>query len=195
LRELRGDGSKPLLLLRHTEKPVDKKLANLVCRSFSNEKVQLASQWFRCVKVGDEVLDASHPLNALFSAPNSPRVILSTSQGTRVIRALGKNTDSLDWQDLTAILRADYKKSPDAHVKALQKVLVDLDKLDERHKKTSRELQKAEDRTIISRSRRLRIKLNKIEKDFKRTLTREQKYKNLVPRLPAQETKKPVKRT
>ncbi len=193
---LRGDGTKPLLLLRHTEKPVDKKLANLVCRSFSNEKVQLASQWFRCVKVGDEVFQPNHPLNALFSAPNAPRVIISDGEGTRVVRALGKHTDRLDWQELTSALRTDYKKSPDMHVKGLQKVLVDLDKLDKRHKKTSRELQRAEDRTIASASRRLRIKLNKIEKDFKRTLAREKKYQDLVPRRKAsKKSEKPVKRT
>lgn len=194
IRELRDDSRRPVLLLRDSD-PKDKKLADLVCRSFSNEKVQLASHWFRCVKVGDEVLEPKHPLNVLFADKVPPRVILASYDGSRVVRALGSSWERLDWGDLCKVLQVDYKKSPTQHVSQLIKALVAIDKLDEKHKAISRQMQEAESKGSPTGYKRLRKKLRKAEADFKKALAREKKYKDLGLRNPpaAKKTKKTSK--
>lgn len=178
LKEMRGTDNRPLLILRGSAGS-DKSLDSLVDRSFKNERVQLASQWFHCVKVGKEVLDPSHPLHALFQGTRAPRVILSSWDTQRIVRALGTTKQKLDWQDVLDVLKVDYKKSPAKHVKELMRVLDKFDKVDGLRKSVADQLKRAEEKNQKSKIRRLRAKLAKLDKDFEQIATREKEYQDL----------------
>lgn len=126
-----GDDPRPLLVLRECKECNGTDRA-LLTRNADNERTILLSRWFRCVKLPMDVREEDHPFYALFPKKDAEHLFVSTRDGSVRI-ALESDTSRVElWKAMSRALEASYKKSPDAALKKLTKMLDDFDVLDER---------------------------------------------------------------
>jgi hypothetical protein len=177
LQELRGNDPRPLLVLR--ESSGDKKLARLLDRVFKNEKFQLVTQFYNCVKLSKDVADQAHPYAKLFGGKNSPHIVLASWDGTKIKKRLVTSKGKLDWKDVVGVLKVDYKKSADKAVKELSKLLNTFDTLDAARLNLRAQITRAEAKGQTGKLKGLKAKMAKVDKAFEAAFTKEQKAKDL----------------
>lgn len=187
IRELRGADPRPLFVwvaktpkADGADKEADDKdrLEDLIQRSLGNEKVQIASAWFNCVKLPEAVLDERHPYNALFAGKNPPRVVLASAEGKRV-EALGSPRHKLDWRDVVGVLAQDYKRSAEQAIKSLQKLLMDYDKIDMQRDDLTAQLKRAEESKNARKVERIQAKIADLDKEAAALQEQERKLREL----------------
>lgn len=206
LAELRGDDTRPLLVWVQRAKASnadktksqptrkkrgkrvgdDEKLRRLTKQSLDNERVQLASDWFNCVKLGPEVLDKRHPFHALFSNKKNPaRIVLASANGKKLVQALGTSKDRLDWRDIVGVLKQDYRKDPARAIKELQRLLTDYDTIDVQRADLQKQLEKATAKKKASSAKRLARKIKALDDKLEKLQARESKIRELQRRRSA----------
>lgn len=99
-------------------------------RELDNERTILLGRWFHAVKLPEDVVAEGHPFHALFAGKSPPHLFVATADGRTRVEFDGQQTPSALWKAMTRVLKAAYRKDPDAAVKALQKVLDRLDRSD-----------------------------------------------------------------
>ena len=202
LAELRGDDERPLFVwvqraasAKPAPQPVKRKrskkkrasgdaakLQRLTKQSLDNEKVQLASQWFHCVKLGPEVLDARHPYHALFAGKKPARIVLASANGKKRVQALGTIKDRLDWRDIVTVLKQDYRKDPTKAVKGLQRLLNDYDTIDAQRDSLQKQLSQAEAKNKKRQVTRIAAKIKSLDDKLAKLQAREAKIRELQRR-------------
>lgn len=93
-----------------------------------NERTILLGRWFHAVKLPEDVVAETHAFHALFEGRSPPHLFLATADGRTLVEFDGQQSQAALWKAMTKVLRAAYRKDPDAAVKALQKVLDRLDR-------------------------------------------------------------------
>lgn len=126
-----GEDPRPLLVVRECDScgGTDDALLN---RTENNERTMLLARWFRCVKLAPDVLEDSHPFRALFSKDDPPHLFVARSDGSGRVELDGSQSPRQLWKAMESVLREGYEKRPDSAVKALTKLLDQLDENDER---------------------------------------------------------------
>ena len=113
-KALRVTDPRPLLLIRD-EGSGDEPGEDPLAKAFADERVALASRWFRCVRVSGRVLQAEHPLHALFESPTGPpRLMLFSADGSTRREVAADSDGSKLWLAMRGILTIDYEKNAES---------------------------------------------------------------------------------
>lgn len=177
----RRSGGKPILINRETDKR-DAKVAKLYAQALKSERFSLASRWFHCVKVGDEVLDKNALLHTLFKGKNPPALVMLSSDGSKRVSFLGTTAQKVKWAPIAGVLKSSYKKNPTTAVKGLEKLLCAFDALDGKHNELKAQLARAEKKRNKSKIAAIQKKIADAEKDRAAVYAEEEKLRELVLR-------------
>ena len=127
-----ADGDpRPLLVLREC-KSCEGLEDPLLVRDGNNERVMLMSRWFRCVRVGYEVVDEKHVLRGLFPGKEPGYVFVSHADGSARIDLPRDASTSKITGAMKKTLASRYRGRPDRALKALFRILDEYDDLDVR---------------------------------------------------------------
>jgi len=129
---LAGDDPRPLLVLRECLSCTGTDDA-LLTRQADNERTMVMSQWFHCVKLPPDVLEADHPFHALFdgeSGESPGHLFLAAADGRRRRDLNGQQSRTELWGLMEDQLAAHYAEKASPKVKALLRLLDDLDEVD-----------------------------------------------------------------
>ncbi|MCA8956290.1 MAG: hypothetical protein KDC87_09450 [Planctomycetes bacterium] len=128
--KVNGEGNrKPLLVLRECVKCKGTEHA-LFDRRLDNEKTKLLCQWFYCVKLPPEVLDAKHPFRNLFAKEKPPHLFACKWDGTEITEFSGEQTQSELHKTLVRLIQGAYQKDPAPALKSMLRYLSEFDKFD-----------------------------------------------------------------
>jgi hypothetical protein len=142
IEEIANGDPRPLLLLLETEK-TDKKVKSLLDAALKSERFTLTSNWFHCVRMDRSVLEKSHPYHSLYAGRNPARLLLVSSDGSKLVRFLGTAQERVTWAGIVSVLKKDYRKDPTAAVKAIERLLSKFDALDDKQKELQAQLARA----------------------------------------------------
>ncbi len=142
IEEIANGDPRPLLLLLETEK-TDKKVKSLLDAALKSERFTLTSNWFHCVRMDRSVLEKSHPYHSLYAGQNPARLLLVSSDGSKLVRFLGTAQQKVTWAGIVSVLKKDYRKDPTAAVKAIERLLSKFDALDDKQKELQAQLARA----------------------------------------------------
>lgn len=142
IEEIANGDPRPLLLLLETEK-TDKKVKSLLDSALKSERFTLTSNWFHCVRMDRSVLEKSHPYHSLYAGRNPARLLLVSSDGSKLVRFLGTAQERVTWAGIVSVLKKDYRKDPTAAVKAIERLLSKFDALDDKQKELQAQLARA----------------------------------------------------
>lgn len=151
--------------------------ANLLDRSKDNEKFLIQTGWFHCVKVDKDVVERSHPLNALFPDAGSAHLVAATWDGKRLIPI--RKAGDRSCQALEAILDVSYEKPSAPSAKGLVRMLSEFDALDQRRQDLATQAATKERREKGQRLELLKGELAKIDAQFEKLFVEERKLRNL----------------
>lgn len=182
----RRSGNKPLMFWRDSDKR-DPKVVKLLAAALKSERFQLASQWFYCVKVGDEVLQTNHPLNSLFVGRRPAALVLLSADTKKRVSFLGTKQQRVKWTPIASVLKASYKKNPTNAVKALHKLLYKFDALDSKKRELASQLARAEKKNNKYKAASVQKKMLLAKKDRTEVLAEEEKLRKLVLRASSDE--------
>lgn len=181
LKEIRGNDPRPLLVLRDCDRCNGKDDA-LLSKTLNNERTQLYTQWFHCVKLDRQVVEKSHPWHALFAGKKPRHLFLTSWDGKKVVALPGTQTQKDLWGVLQRILKVDYKKVAKPAVRSWQRVLDSYDAIDSRQKELERQL----DMQLVAKNKqriaRIQKRLSKLANDRKANEAKEKAVMNLVLR-------------
>jgi len=126
LRFIAGNDPRPLLVLRECQ-VCNKTDDALLKGGPDNDRTLVLSRWFHCVKLPVDVIDPSHPFNALFPNNDSEHlfVALATGDSKVALESEGSRTDL--WAGMGQVLELAYDKNPAG---SYADVLKRIDKLD-----------------------------------------------------------------
>lgn len=142
IEEIANGDPRPLLLLLETEK-TDKKVKSLLDAALKSERFTLTSNWFHCVRMDRSVLEKGHPYHSLYAGRNPARLLLVSSDGSKLVRFLGTAQERVTWAGIVSVLKKDYRKDPTAAVKAIERLLSKFDALDDKQKELQAQLARA----------------------------------------------------
>jgi len=179
--EIRGGDPRPLIVLRDCDRCNGKDDA-LLSKTLDNEKVLLLTNWFHCVKLDRRVVEESHPYHALFEGKRPSHLFVTSYDGEEVIQMPGDQSQRVVWEGLNRILAHDYKKDAEDAVGNWRKLLNSFDSLDSQLKDFREQLERleADEGPSSPKARRLRAKIDRIEKDRAKVLDQEKKVLDLV---------------
>ena len=129
LRYIAGDDPRPLLVLREC------KVCNgtddaLLKGGTENEKTYLLSTWFHCVKLPVDVMEEDHPFHNLFLQDETEHLFVCSVDGSNH-DPLESQTSRVElWDSMRALLAQEYKSKPDKALKAIAKLLDQMDRVD-----------------------------------------------------------------
>ncbi|MBL8862349.1 MAG: hypothetical protein JNK02_10090 [Planctomycetes bacterium] len=130
---LAGNDPRPLLVLRECT-VCNKTDDALLSRTESNERTLVLARFFRCVKLPVDVVDPTHPFNALFPDNDAEHLFVSARDGS-LKRPLESDTSRVElWSAMEATLLHAY--GLDA-AKVTKQVLAGLDRVDECERKVT----------------------------------------------------------
>jgi hypothetical protein len=154
---------------------LDEKDTDQLERSLADERVQLASKWFRCLKVDGDVSAENHPLHEAFDHRRSTALIaFATADGGKIV-PLKKLGAREMWDGMESVLKVAYRKSPTSAVKDWQKLLSEFDALDSRETELNAQLEGANER----KAKAIQDKLARLQQDRERALAKEQEIREL----------------
>lgn len=174
----RRSGGKPVLISRETDAR-DPKVKKLYDAALKSERFSLASQWFHCVKVGDEVLDEADLLHPLFAGRNPPALVMLTPDGEKRVSFLGTTRRKVKWAPISGILAASYEKNPTRAVKGLEKLLCRFDALDGKDNELSAQLARAEKKQSKGKIAAITRKKAAVEKERQAAFAEEKELREL----------------
>ncbi|MBC8329662.1 MAG: hypothetical protein ISR76_08970 [Planctomycetes bacterium] len=124
-----GEDPRPLLVLRECQwcNGTDWALLNA---SQDNEKTLLLAQWFHCVKLPNDVLEADHPFTSLFEDKTPPHLFVCSTDGSNIIPLRGDQSRTELWSAMSTILEQEYTKDAKKTVQEYMKLLADYDTID-----------------------------------------------------------------
>ena len=126
-----GDDPRPLLVVRECLLCVGTDAALLVDGE-DNEKTQLLSRWFHCVKLPPAVADPNHPFHALFPEGDDwGHLFLARRDGSERVDLGGSTSRTKLWRAMGKMIRKEYKGNPDKAVQKLFSVLTKFDLVDD----------------------------------------------------------------
>lgn len=161
LRRIAGSDHRPLLVLRECSF-CNKTDDALLTPGVDNERTILLSRWFHCVKLPVDVIESSHPFNALFPTDDAEHLFVASADGAGRI-ALESDTSRVDlWSAMGKVLTGAYAKDPAAASKEVGRALDRLDVLDTRIV----ELEKRHDKLMETAARLDPAKVKKVEADI-----------------------------
>jgi hypothetical protein len=131
LAALAGGDARPLLVLRECEHCAGTEDAFL-SRQFDNDRTLLLARWFHAVKLGQDVLDSTHPFHALFAGGKPPHLFVATVDGSSRTDLDGAQSQAKLWSAMLDVLGKSYRKDPGAGLTAMQRLLDRLDLADRR---------------------------------------------------------------
>lgn len=175
----RRSGGKPILVNLEIEER-DPKVKKLYDAALKSERFTLASKWFHCVKVGDEVLHADHPLHQLFEGKNPAALVMVSPDLSKQVSFLGTARQKVKWAPIARVLRAAYKKDATAAVKGLESLLCKFDALDSRQNELNSQLARAEKAENASKIAAIQEKQAETAKEFEIAFAEETKLRELV---------------
>ena len=170
--------NKPLLIQRTTDQR-DPKVKKLLDAALKSERFSLASQWFHCVKIGDEVLVETHPLHPFFKGKNPASLVMMTADAKKHVSFLGTTSQKVKWSPIASVLKASYKKNATSAVKGLEKLLCQFDTLDGKKNELNAQLKRAQKSKNKSKINSIKKKLAAQEKDRKKAFEEEAKLREL----------------
>jgi len=177
----RRSGGKPVLINRETEQR-DAKVAKLYQEALASERFSLASRWFHCVKVGDEVLDEQHPLHQLFAGRNPSALVMLSPDGKKQLSFLGTTQQLVKWTPIASLLEASYKKDPTTAVKGLEKLLCTFDMIDGKQTELNAQLERAQKKPDENKIAAIKQKLADGGQALEQAFAEEEELRKLVLR-------------
>jgi len=177
----RSSSGKPVLINRETTTR-DPKVAKLYKEALASERFALASHWFHCVKVGDEVLDENHPLHPLFADRNPPALVMLSPDGKKQVSFLGTTQQKVAWTPIASMLATAYKKDPTGAVKDLEQLLCKFDKIDGEQTELNAQLERATKKQDNRKITAIKQKLAAVEVERKQAFAEEEDLRKLVLR-------------
>lgn len=130
-KALRLTDPRPLLLLRDADGDEEPE-ADPLAKALEDERVALASRWFRCVRVSGRVLKPEHPLHVLFEGSSEPpRLLLFSADGSGRREVAPDGDGGKLWLAMRGFLAKDYEKNAEAAVTRWRGLLSRFDMLEE----------------------------------------------------------------
>lgn len=124
---------RPLLVMRECERCKGTDHA-LLSRSLDNEQTVLLTRWFHCVKLPPNVLNADHPLTALFKPQKEgeriPHLFFVDADGSHKTPLPGDQSQSELWETMFSYLERAYEGDAKKALKELRAILNQLDRVD-----------------------------------------------------------------
>ncbi len=127
--EIIGSDPRPLLIVRECDKCQGTERALLNAHK-NNERIQLMTRWFHCVRLPNHVWDPTHPFFHVFDGMGDAHLFLTTRDLELSIPFNGVQTQSVLWKGMRKVLAAEYRKDSKSAVTKLVKHLDTYDKLD-----------------------------------------------------------------
>lgn len=159
-----GDDPRPLLVLREC------KVCNgtddaLLKGGVDNEKTFLIAQWFHCVKLPVDVMEADHPLHALFTQKQPEHLFVCSPDGSNHDPLESQTSRTELWKSLRGMISLEYARKPDSSLKKIARLLDKMDVVDERlaHLSARQDDLLEEDGPRSPKLRKVRQKLAKAE--------------------------------
>lgn len=180
----RQSGNRPIMIQRQSDQR-DPKVAKLLKAALKSERFSLASQWFHCIRVGDEVLQKSHPLHSYFKGRNPAALVLLSADAKKEVSFLGTTGQKVKWAPIASVLKASYKKNPTSAVKSLEKLLCTFDSLDGKKRELNAQLARAKKKNNKSKMASIEKKMEAEKKDRAKVFEQEAKLRELVLRVSA----------
>ncbi|MDZ4772099.1 MAG: hypothetical protein SGI72_03095 [Planctomycetota bacterium] len=111
LRSIAGQDPRPLLVLR--ECSVCNKTDDALLKGGSeNDRTLVLARWFNCVKLPLDVVDPTHPFNALFPNDESEHLFLALADGSSKIPLESDGSRTELWTGMSRVLELAYEKNP-----------------------------------------------------------------------------------
>lgn len=129
LRHLAGRDPRPLLVLRECV-VCNKTDDALLSKTESNEKTLIFSRWFHCVKLPVDVIEPSHPFNALFPSNDTEHLFVSAVDGSGKVPLESDTSQTELWAAMTKVLANAYAADPNSTYREIVRHLDLIDVLD-----------------------------------------------------------------
>ncbi len=177
---LAKDDPRPLLILRECTscKGTDDAL---LTRKVNNEKTQLLTRWFRCVKLAPNVMDKNHTFHALFAGQRAPHLFLASRDGETITPLDGQQSQSILWREMKRVIRVAYERDPDQALRNIFRVMDKLDTVDAKLNQYREHLEAAVEKhgPRHAKVRQMRVRVAKAEHDREVLLTKKDKVADL----------------
>ncbi len=178
---------RPLLIYLQGHKS-DAKVTGLLNAALTSERFQLASKWFHCVQVSSDVLNEGHAYHALFRGKHPARLVLASRDGKKIVPFLGTAQKRVNWSGIAGVLRKDYKKDPTSAVKAIERLLLKFDALDNRRTELQAQLARAAKSNQRDRIKSIQKKIVANENDRTEVFAEKTRLEDLGLRSAAKKT-------
>ena len=173
-RYVARDDRRPLLIMREclTCSGTDDALLN---RSESNEKTFIMSKWFHCIKLPTTVLEGDHPFHAFFEGDHPPHLFVAMRDGSHGVALEGDQALGELWEAMTSVLEHVYVKDAEKAVREIQKLHIELDKVDQREDMLMSQFDQelARNGPKSRRASKLRKEMDKVDKEREKLLSKE----------------------
>jgi hypothetical protein len=176
LAKLTAKDPRPLVVLRECERCKGSDHA-LLSRSLDNERLQLLLNFFHCVKLRPNAIEAQHPFRKLFDAEKPAHLMILTPDGALASGFDGNQTPAELEKALLAALEAQGERGAAKAASELLKLLDRYDLLD-MERKVAQEKLEAELESFgpaTPRAKSFRQKLDAAQKQIKELREREAK--------------------
>jgi len=180
-----ADDRRPLLVLRECEKCKGTDHA-LLSRTLDNEQATLLTHWFHCVKLPPNVLEADHPLTALFKRQQEgeriPHLFFCDPDGSNKVPLPGDQSQTQLWETMFSFLERCYEGNAKKAVKEMRGVLSQFDRIDNQLE----EIKGRIDREIEKRGPesdkvpKLQAEITKLEQEREKLFEREKNIRALA---------------
>ena len=128
------------------------------------------------------VLEKTHPYHSLFAGKSPPRLLLASRDGKKIVRFLGTTAQKVNWPDIAAVLRKDYKSDPTTAIKSIERLLSQFDALDDKRKELNTQLERAATKNQKAKVKAIQKKLAKNQDARARLFAKKAKLEELTLR-------------
>ncbi len=190
---------RPLLVMRECERCKGTDHA-LLSRSLDNEQTVLLTRWFHCVKLPPNVLEADHPLTAMFKPQKEgdklPHLFFVDPDGSNKSPLPGDQSQTQLWETMFSYLDRCYEGDAKKAVKELRSLLNQFDRIDsqalEIRGRIDKEIEKRGPDS--ARLKKLEDDLQDLDVERKKLVERELEIRRsaLVQPVPAADEKAPA---
>ena len=180
-----ADDHRPLLVMRECEKCKGTDHA-LLSRSLDNEQTTLLTHWFHCVKLPPNVLEADHPLTALFKRQQEgeriPHLFFCDPDGGNKVPLPGDQSQTQLWETMFSFLDRCYEGNAKKSIKEMRGLLSQFDRIDNQLE----EIKGRIDREIEKRGPesdklpKLEAEISKLEQEREKLFDREKSIRTLA---------------
>lgn len=186
LQRITHGDARPLLVLRECSACAGTDQA-ILHRNMTHERVVLLSHWFHCVRLPNHVIDATHPLHALFAEELPPHFYFLQPDGTGKVAFDGRQPQSKLLEAMLDVLRRSYVEDAGEAADRWARLLARFDHLDTLRESVQDQLDAEVERhgpgTALGNE--LRAQLAKVDADMTAALLKEQQLAKLTLRAPA----------